>query len=176
MYSLNNVESYSRISALGPVGHCTSHFKRAVCISCRPCVDVHKVGGGPGHVDACGQGEGVKNVIFCGRHKWMAPNLARVVCSKSLLILLQHCKGVMVLGISNIHPDNTSGRYPLDNILNFSGQLPWTFQLSGYVTSRSRCHEIEYPLELAYPGDTPFLSPSLPHLVKSQPMNKKLQA
>ena len=32
-------------------------------ISCRPCVDVHKGGGGPAHVDACGQGE-VKNVIF----------------------------------------------------------------------------------------------------------------
>src|SRR6218665_1468689 len=73
MYSLNKLESYSRFSALGPVGHCTSHFKRAVCISCRPCVDVHKGGGGcPAHVDACGQGEGVKNVIFCGRHKWMA--------------------------------------------------------------------------------------------------------
>jgi len=28
---------------------------------------------GPAHVDACGQGE-VKNVIFCGHHKWMAPN------------------------------------------------------------------------------------------------------
>src|SRR6218665_3585672 len=26
--------------------HCTSHFKRAMCISCRPCVDVHKGGGG----------------------------------------------------------------------------------------------------------------------------------
>jgi len=58
------LESYSRISALGPVGHCTSHFKRAVCISCRPCVDVHKGEGDPDHVDACGQGEGVKNVIF----------------------------------------------------------------------------------------------------------------
>src|SRR6218665_1269716 len=54
--SLNKLESYSRISALGLVGHCTSHFKRAVCISCRPCVDVHKGGGGPTHVDACGQG------------------------------------------------------------------------------------------------------------------------
>ena len=43
------------MSALGPVGHCTSHFKRAVCISCRPCVDVHK-GGDPAHVDECGQG------------------------------------------------------------------------------------------------------------------------
>src|SRR6218665_3244805 len=42
MYSLNKLESYSRISALGPVGYCTSHFKRAGCISCRPCVDVHK--------------------------------------------------------------------------------------------------------------------------------------
>src|SRR6218665_2092551 len=59
MYSLNKLESYSRISTLGPVGHRTSHFKRAVCISCRPCVDVHKGGkGGPAHVDACGQGEG----------------------------------------------------------------------------------------------------------------------
>src|SRR6218665_3209307 len=51
--SLNKLESYSRISALGPVGHCTSHFKRAVCISCRPCVDVHKGGEGSG---PCGQG------------------------------------------------------------------------------------------------------------------------
>src|SRR6218665_2260958 len=59
--SLNKLESYSRISALGLVGHCTSHFKRAVCISCRPCVDVHKEGGGSG---PCGQGRGVKNVIF----------------------------------------------------------------------------------------------------------------
>src|SRR6218665_1815475 len=41
-YSLNKLESYSRISDLGPVGHCTSHFKRAACISCRPHVDVHK--------------------------------------------------------------------------------------------------------------------------------------
>src|SRR6218665_270366 len=58
-YSLNKLESYSRISALGPVGHCSSHFKRAVCISCRPRVDVHKGGReGPAHVDACGQGEG----------------------------------------------------------------------------------------------------------------------
>src|SRR6218665_67153 len=42
-----------------------SHFKRAVCISCRPCVDVHKGGGGPAHMDACGQGEwGQKRDIF----------------------------------------------------------------------------------------------------------------
>src|SRR6218665_4033385 len=63
---------YSRISALGLVGHCTSHFKRAVCISCRPRVDVHKgVGGGSG---PCGQGEGgSKTRFFCGRHKWMTP-------------------------------------------------------------------------------------------------------
>jgi len=39
-----------------------------------------------------------------------------------------------------------------------------------------RCHEIEYPSELEYPGDTLFLSPSIPHLVKSQPIDKKLQA
>ena len=58
MYSLNKLESYSQISALGPVGHRTTHFKRAVCISCRQCVDVHTGGGGPAHVDACGQREG----------------------------------------------------------------------------------------------------------------------
>src|SRR6218665_3432420 len=66
----------SRISALGPVDHCTSHFKRAVCISCRPCVDVHKGGGGSG---PCGRmwtgGGGSKTLFFCGRHKWMAPKL-----------------------------------------------------------------------------------------------------
>src|SRR6218665_3922378 len=31
-------------------------------------------GGGPAHVDACGQGGGgSKTLFFCGRHKWMAP-------------------------------------------------------------------------------------------------------
>ena len=41
-----------------------------MCILCRPCVDVHKGGGGPAHVDACGQGGQKRD--FCGRHKWMA--------------------------------------------------------------------------------------------------------
>jgi len=40
-------------------------------------VDVHKGEEGPAHVDACGQGEGVKNLIFCGCHKWMAPIIIR---------------------------------------------------------------------------------------------------
>ena len=44
-------------------------------------MDVHK--GGPAHVDACGQGEGVKNVIFCGRHKWMAPYIDLFIRGKS---------------------------------------------------------------------------------------------
>ena len=41
-------------------------------------MDVYKGGrGGLAHVDACGQGgEGAINVIFCGRHKWMAPYVA----------------------------------------------------------------------------------------------------
>jgi len=55
---------YSQISAIGPEGHCTSHFKRAMCISCRPHVDVHK--------GSCGQGECQKPDFF-GCHKWMAP-------------------------------------------------------------------------------------------------------
>src|SRR6218665_3558393 len=58
LYSLNKLESYSQISALGPVGHCTIHFKRAVCISCRPCVDVHKGGGGSGPCGRMWTGEG----------------------------------------------------------------------------------------------------------------------
>jgi len=66
---LNKLKSYSRISALGQEGHCTSPFKRAMCISCRPHVDVHK--GGLAHVDACGQEGGQKSDF--GRHKWMAP-------------------------------------------------------------------------------------------------------
>ena len=65
---LNKLQSYSRISGFGPEGHCTSRFKRAMCISCRPHVDVHK--GGLAHVD---RGREVKNPIFLGRHKWMAP-------------------------------------------------------------------------------------------------------
>ena len=43
------------------------------------------------------------------------------------------------------------------------------------LNSLGQCHEIDSP-ELAYPRDTLFLSPSIPHLVKSQPMDKKLQA
>ena len=35
---LNKLQSYSRISALGPVGHCTSHFKRADFMSCISCI------------------------------------------------------------------------------------------------------------------------------------------
>ena len=66
--------SYRRISALGPEDHCTSRFKRAMCISCRPHVDVHKVKGVRlmwTHVD---RGKGGQNPDFCcGRHKWMAP-------------------------------------------------------------------------------------------------------
>jgi len=64
--------TYSQISALGPVDHCTSHFKRAVSISCRPCVDVHKGEGGSGPCGRMWTGGGGQNVIFCGRHKWMA--------------------------------------------------------------------------------------------------------
>ena len=53
---LNKLQSYSRISALGPEGHCTSRLQRAVCIS-------------------CGQGgAGSKTGFFCGRHKWMTSN------------------------------------------------------------------------------------------------------
>src|SRR6218665_1866144 len=40
-------------------------------------------GRGPAHVDACGQGRGIKNLIFCGRHKWMAPCLLLQRCSNS---------------------------------------------------------------------------------------------
>src|SRR6218665_3343179 len=90
-YSLNKLESYSRISALGPVGHCTSHFKRAVCISCRPCVDIHKGGGVRPmwtHVDRGGQ----KPDFFCGRHKWMTPyayyHLPLLYCTAYLSVLI----------------------------------------------------------------------------------------
>ena len=34
-------------------------------------MDVHKRGGDLAHVDACLQGERVKNQIFCARHKWI---------------------------------------------------------------------------------------------------------
>ena len=79
--------------------HCTSQFKRAVCISCRQRVDVHK-GRGPAHVDACGQGEGVKTLIFCGRHKLKTPkrtsgrssrdrwDYACCSCSEALVIVV----------------------------------------------------------------------------------------
>ena len=66
---LNKLQSYSQISALGPEGHCTSRFKRAMCISCRPHVDIHKGEG----VQLMWTGGGGQKSDFCGRHKWMAP-------------------------------------------------------------------------------------------------------
>jgi len=64
------------INSLGPEGHCTSRFKRSMCISCQPHVDVHKWEGRVRlmwtHVY---RGMEVKILIFCGRHKWMAPYL-----------------------------------------------------------------------------------------------------
>jgi len=62
---LNKLQSYSRILALGSEGHCTSRFKRVMCISCRPHVDVHKGRGGSG---LCGRmwtgGGGQKSYSF----------------------------------------------------------------------------------------------------------------
>jgi len=57
---LNKLQSNSRISALGPEGHCrpTSRFKRAMCISCQPHGDVHKR-----------EGSGSCGPHFGGRHK-----------------------------------------------------------------------------------------------------------
>src|SRR6218665_2658889 len=75
---LNKLQSYSRISALGPECHCTSRFKRVMCISCRPHVDVHKVERGSG---ACGQGEGgqksdfLKGIISLVHGLWFAKRI-----------------------------------------------------------------------------------------------------
>ena len=72
---LNKWQLCSRISALGPKGHCTIAVSRKRCVGL---CHVDRVwtstrGGGPAHADACGQEGGrVKNLIFCGRHKWKA--------------------------------------------------------------------------------------------------------
>src|SRR6218665_1688789 len=76
LHLLNKLQLYCRISALGLEGHCTSHFKRAMCITgtCRLHVDLHK---GEGvwlmwtHVD-----REVKNLISLWQRKRMAPNPA----------------------------------------------------------------------------------------------------
>ena len=55
----------------------------------------------------------------------------------------------------------------------------WHNPVAAQVVSEhmSRCHEIEYPpANIGYPGDTLFLSPSIPHPVKSQPMVEKLHS
>ena len=63
------------MSALGPEGHCTSRFKRAMCISCRPHVDVHK-GEESGSCGRMWTGRGESKIrFFRGRHKWMAPKV-----------------------------------------------------------------------------------------------------
>src|SRR6218665_1623307 len=82
VYSLNKLELYSRISALGPVGHCTVAISRERCVFHVDRVHVWTSTGGSG---PCGrmwtEGRGFKNVIFCGRHKWMAPMWARTISS-----------------------------------------------------------------------------------------------
>jgi len=68
---LNKLQSYNRISALGPEGLAVS---RECCVFHVDRMWTSTWGvGGLAHVDACGQGEGVKNPTFCGYHKWMAP-------------------------------------------------------------------------------------------------------
>ena len=46
------------MSAIGPEGYCTSCFKIAMCISCRPHVDVHKGGRGSGSCERMWAGGG----------------------------------------------------------------------------------------------------------------------
>src|SRR6218665_31879 len=139
---LNKLESYSRISALGSVGHCTSHFKRAACISCRPRVDVHKGAEGSG---PCGrmwtEGGGVKNLIFCGRHKWMTPYSNKKTCKKKfvrrlyIIISLVMCeldnrrRNVYAAGTSTrVLPNSTTQRRRCNNcyvILFLSSNNIW---------------------------------------------------
>jgi len=55
-------------------------------------------GGGPAHVDICGHGEGgVKNLIFCGCHKWMANNLQRRANGRSMSRLKGEVSGLIAL-------------------------------------------------------------------------------
>ena len=51
-FKLNNTEYCSQILALGLEGHCTSCFKRVMCISRRRHVEVHTGRGSA----SCGQG------------------------------------------------------------------------------------------------------------------------
>src|SRR6218665_1119669 len=55
-------------------------------------------GGGPAHVDACGrmwtEGWG-QNLIFCGRHKWMAPKEnSQFHCILVHATVLQHSESI----------------------------------------------------------------------------------
>src|SRR6218665_1398301 len=83
---LNKLQSYSRISALVPEGHCTSRFTRAMCISCRPACARPQEGRGVWlmwtHVDRT---VGVSKIRFFGRHKWMAPNVRSALCQDAWL-------------------------------------------------------------------------------------------
>src|SRR6218665_53131 len=87
----------------------------------------------------------------------------------------------ILLGFTNMHE-----RYELwvrhSQTLSLSYlRNPRIKRIKGFfVTVRAgtayRCHEIDYLPSWRIRGDTLFLSPSIPHLVKSQPMDKKLQA
>src|SRR6218665_3773578 len=55
------------------IRHCTSHFKRTVCISCRLRVDVRKAEGESGPCGRMWTGRGGQKPDFRRRHKWLTP-------------------------------------------------------------------------------------------------------
>ena len=73
-------------------------FKRAMCISCQPHVDVHKGEGGSAYVDACRQGEGGQKPDFfvdvingwplslLGKHQRFSHCLRTLFCNVSCAV------------------------------------------------------------------------------------------
>jgi len=63
---LNKLQSYySRISILGPEGHCTCCFMTVKCISCGRHVGVNRGGG----IGLIWTEEGLQTVVLSGHHK-----------------------------------------------------------------------------------------------------------
>ena len=67
-----------------------------------------------------------------------------------------------------------SGKWTIGEI--FFNELSCTGCLVVVALMLCLCHKTEYPPNKPIRGDTLFLSPSIPHLIKSQPIDKKLQA
>src|SRR6218665_197278 len=85
-------------------------------------VDVHKGAGGPAHVD---RGR-VENLIFCGRHKWMAPKHTDAISKvPPIYIYIQNCRNPLPIKSGSVARDSCCNSIPTPNTGSDMPALYW---------------------------------------------------